>query len=500
MTTLAAAPAFVIPDLIPEWAGFTYATPRNPARGTIGGRIANIATMLGKPGMRWQRCVWDVAGEVDAFGNLVYEIVIVTVPRQSGKTTMYGPVQIERGITTPGIKTFYTAQTGKDARSRFNDLRQLLEGSQLLHLGPRVRLSAGDEAIIWPNGSSNRIFAPVEAALHGETPPLVGLDEVWEYDELLGDALLEGAIIPAQVTLAGRRQVWLISTAGTAASRFLRKWVDRGRQSVTEPGSFPKIAYFEASLPAGEDPYDPAAIARFHPAVLRADGTGTQELAALMDLAGQVTRATWLRAFCNIWTETSEPLIPPDDWDELADPTIGAAWSDVAVSWDVAHEGVMGAIVASWRDVDGHPCTRVLHAAPGTQWMVDLLVDIYGKKPAAFGADNGGPTRRITDEVRRRLIAQGKSEDAVTVLGGIDRGVADDTWLTAARDEKTLVQDGSQTLSNGVAHLVIKRTGEVMRFSRADSTGPVAGPIASSVALWLFDHKPAPTWAPVTRY
>lgn len=497
MTIADAGQRFAVPDTIPDWAGFTYATPRDLSRRTIGGRIAKIARALDKPGMSWQRCVWDVAGELDAFGNLVYEIVIVTVPRQSGKTTMYGPVQIERAITNPGAKTFYTAQTGKDARSRFNDLKQLIEGSPLMNVGPQFRLSAGDEGIIWPNGARNKIFAPVEAALHGETPPLVGMDEIWELDELLGDALLEGAIIPAQVTLAGRRQVWLISTAGTAASRFLRKWVERGRQSVTEAGSHPKVAYFEASLPDGEDPYDPVAIARFHPAVRRGDGTGTQELAALMELANQVSRATWLRAFCNIWTEAADPLIPPADWDDLADPTLSAAWSDVAIAWDVAPENGMGAILASWRNEVGTACTRVVHAAPGTQWMVGLLVEIYGYGPAAFGADNGGSTRRITDEVARRIEERGGT---VRTLNGIERGVADETWLTAARDDKTLLQDGSRTLSNGVAHMTMKRNGETSRISRADSTGPVAGPIASAVALWLYDHREAPSWTPVTTY
>lgn len=487
--------SFTIPEVIPDWDGFTYATPRAPSRATIGHRIANVAAMMGKPGMPWQRQVWDVAGEVDSFGRLVYEVVVVTVPRQSGKTTMYGPVQIERALTTPGCKTFYTAQTGKDARSRFNDLKQLLEGSELLHLGPLFRLSAGDEAIVWPNGSRNKIFAPVEAALHGETPPLVGMDEIWELDELLGDAILEGAIIPAQVTLAGRRQVWLISTAGTAASKFLRKHVDRGRQSVTDPGSFPKLAYFEASLPADADPFDPVAIARFHPAVKREDGSGTQELAALMDLSRSVSRAQWLRAFCNQWTETADPLIPPQDWDDLGNPDIGAPWSEVAVSWELAYDNEMAAIVAAWRDDAGHAYTRVLHAAPGTQWVEDLLVKIHGYGPAVFGADDGGPTRRMNDRLRQRL-----GDDAVRTLGMRDFGVACEGWLTAVRDQRTLTHDGSVTLSNGVAHLVFKRTGEVSRFSRADSTGPVAGPIASAVALWLFDHRGAPEWTPVVSY
>lgn len=480
----------VAEPLVSAWEGFSYATPRNPSRSTLGPGIALIAEAIGRPGMPWQREVWDTAGEIDSFGNLVYEIVLVTVPRQSGKTTLFGPVQIHRALTLPSCKTFYTAQTGQAARSRFNDLWQLVEGSALASRAT-LRRSAGDEGIKWPNGSQNKIFAPVEAALHGETPPLVGMDEIWEFDELLGDALLEGAIIPAQITLAGRRQVWLMSTAGTAESKFMRKWVDRGRKSVNEPGAHPRLAYFEASLREGDDPYDPAAIARFHPAVGH-----TQTVDDLLAIAQQVTRATWLRAFCNVWTETSDPLIPPADWDAMGRPNLGARRSDVAIAWEVAPDNEMGAVLASWRDESGAPCTRVIHAAPGTQWMEDLLVELHDTwHPVAFGADDGGPTRRLNDRLRLRL-----GDDAVETLGPKDFGVACDTWLTSARDQGELIHDGSRTLAAGIAHLVLFRRGEITRFSRTASTGPQASaPIASAVALWLFDHVET-SWAPVTRY
>lgn len=472
------------------WEGFTYATPRNHDRQTHGTGIAVIAEAIHRPGMPWQREVWDVAGEVDSFGNLVYEIILVTVPRQSGKTTLFGPVQIHRALTLPSCKTFYTAQTGQAARARFNDLYNLIDGSALKSRVLRRR-SAGDEALIWPTGSQNKIFAPVESALHGETPPLVGMDEIWEFDELLGDALLEGAIIPAQITLAGKRQVWLMSTAGTAESVFMKKWVERGRKNEIARAEgkavpYPKLAYFEASLRPGDDPYDPAAIARFHPAVGHTQTV--DDLLAIATGGGEngegVSRATWLRAFCNVWTETSEPLIPVEAWDAMGNSTIGALRSEIAVSWEVAPDNDMGAILASWR-VDGVPHTRILHAAPGTQWMEDLLVRIHDEwNPRAFGADDGGPTRRISDRLRLRLGAE-----AVETLGPKDFGVACDTWITSARDHGELVHDGSKTLRAGIAHSVLVRRGEMTRFSRAEATGPQAcAVIASAAALWLWDH------------
>ncbi len=478
------------------WDGFTYATPRDPSRASRGAAVADIARSLGWEPMPWQQHVWDVALEVDKLGNYVYEKVFITVPRQSGKTTLFGPVEIHRAIERPASRIYFTAQTGDDARTLMKVLIGRAEASALLRAHVDGKRSAAQTGMVFPNKSEVWAFPPLPAKIHGKTPHLVGVDEIWTLSALEGKELVADGIEPAQTTLKGRRQIWFMSTAGTAESTYMKQLVEAGRKSVTDPGSRPRFAYFEASLPDDADPYDPAAIAAFHPAV-----GYTQEVDDLMAKVDgrapedeRVDHATWIRAYCNRWTEAKDPLIP--DWDDYADTTIGASWSEIAISWDVALENAMGAVLGTWRDATGKACTRVIHAAPGTQWMIDLLVELHARRPAAFGADNGGPTRRITSELQLRLGDAAQ----ITVLNGVERGVADDTWITAARDEKTLVHDGSQTLSLGASHMVLKRTGDTTRISRADSTGPVAGPIASSVGLWLYDHRPTAEWAPVTRY
>lgn len=447
-----------------------------------------IADGMGRPFMPWQQQVADVATELDAFGQLRYEIVIVTVPRQSGKTTLVGPVQIDRCATNRDIKTFYTAQTGKDARSRFNDLVKLVKRSPLESMA-KVRYSAGDEGISFPNGSTLKIFAPTESAIHGETPPLVTFDEIWEYDEILGDAMLEDAVFPAQITLAGNRQVWMISTAGTAMSTFMRKWVDRGRKQVEaqlrgEVGPYPKLAYFEWSMPEGADPYDPDVLASFHPAV-----GFTITVEDLLEAAKNTSRPKWLRSFCNVWTEASNTVMPLEAWDALAGtPTYVPLRSEIVITYEVAPDNESASVMATWRDTDGELWTRVLHTAPGTLWLVDLLEKLHKEwKPIALGADDGGETRAVTDELRRRLGDVDRTK--VRTISATDFGTACVGWLKLARDEKTLHHDGSRSLRFAIASLVLRKYGDLTRFSRSHSTGSIAPAIASAVGMWLFDHQ-----------
>lgn len=467
------------------WSGFKYATPRDVSRKSDGPRVAKLAAILGKPGMPWQRDVWDVALERDAFGQLVYEIVIVTVPRQSGKTTLYGPVQLDRVMTMPRIKTFYTAQTGKDARSRFNDLVALVRASPLSEF-VKFRYSAGDEAIAFPNESALKIFAPVAAALHGETPPLVGLDEIWELTAELGHALVDDAIIPAQITLGGQRQLWLFSTFGTDESTFLWEYVDLGRESVEKPGTHPRVAYFEAGLPDDADPYDPRAIAAFHPAVGH-----TQTVSGLLAAAAGVSRATWLRAFCNVRTEVANPLFTKEHVAELEQlPEEVPSTRDVAISY--ADQGGRGVVMASWRDVDQRPTSRVLHSAPGSVWMHDLIAQLVEEwRPAAVGAFHGGATKRLTDKLEQTL-----GPDVITTIGPDELSTACMGWLTDV-DTNLFKHDGTRTIAEGTAHLVTRTygTGQALTFDLKASTGTIAGPLASAVGVWLYDHAPAPAEA-----
>jgi len=74
----------------------------------------------GWPGLiPWQSFVSDVAMEVDpASGLLAYRTVVVTVPRQSGKTKEELSVATHRCVAWPGQTVTYTAQTRVKAREK----------------------------------------------------------------------------------------------------------------------------------------------------------------------------------------------------------------------------------------------------------------------------------------------------------------------------------------------------------------------------------------------
>lgn len=481
-----------------------YHPVRDPSWLSEGEEIRRTARLLGRELMPWQQRAVDVATEyrLDAFGQRHYRYtrVLITVPRQSGKTTLVGPVQLHRILTRPHSTAFFTAQTGQDAKKRMKDLIELVESSPAAPLF-RTHLAAGSEGLSLPgNGSSLTRFSPTLSALHGETPLLVSFDEIWKYTLELGTALL-GAASPGQITLGARAQIWMISTMGTLDSEFMNEWVKAGRA-----GTDPTLCYIEYSMPEGADPYDPATWWLFHPAL---GNTITEE--SLQKETG-LPKSEWMRAYMNRLTATERTVIDLDIWDDLAmsetpgDPNhvLAPPRSSVALALEVAPDNAAAAVLAGWRDPDtGRPCVRVVHQAPGTAWLVDYFTRLVDEwRPAAIAADGAGPVSRFVPEVNAALV---ELSEQLQLLDGDplpehlrqlqtttvqEFGAAWGTLLAAARDERVLLHDGSEALRDAVAALEVRTTNGVTKPSRDHSPRPIAAVVGAALALWAHDHQP----------
>lgn len=447
----------------------------------MGRPIGRLARLLGKPFMPWQAQVVAGATCLNPDGSFMFHDVLVTTPRQSGKTTLLLPVQLHRIMSVPHASAYFTAQTGKDGRERMLDFLKLVNSSPIAPLF-KPRYAAGSEGLELSNGSRLQVFAPGPASLHGTTPLLVTLDEIWKHNQIRGTELL-GAIGPAQATLGDWSQLWMTSTMGTTDSGMLNELVERGRAGA--PGLF----YADWSMPDGMDPYKPKTWHTFHPAL---GNTITQ--AYLEREAEQQPLGEWMRAYMNRLTGSTDPLMPAEEWAALeALPLEVPSRSAICIAYEVASGGQSASVIAAWRDIDGAGVGRVLHDAPGTVWLVPLVASLSSQwKPAVLAADDGGETRRVTDALRR-------AGHEVTTLGAGEFATSCMALLQAA-NEKTLKHDGSSPFASAIAQAVLQPMGDSMRFSRRHSPGSVAPLIAWAVGLWAYDHRPKPLGKPTTSF
>lgn len=450
---------------------------------TIGARhdlyqIELTARVLGTPLMPWQRFVARVASErhPDNPAKFRYHTVILTVPRQSGKTTLMRTLLAQRALMTRNRQAFYTAQTGKDATARWKDLIKQIESS-VLREHVHTRLSQGSQSLDFPNGSFVAPFAPTPKSLHGYTPHDVMLDEIFEWDSEQGEALM-GAVKPAQQTLVDR-QLWLVSTMGTKDSDFLNGWIDKGRAAVNNPES--GIAYFEWSLAPGLDEYDPANWG-FHPALGH-----TIQIDALQEATSGHSVGEWNRAYMNRQTETMEEWLSDDVLDTVMRPvTESPDLSRVHFAFDIDPKpGGGAAIVAAWLDDAGRPHAKIYRTDSGRRWLLEPLAELCGRYPAAVAYDDNGNNRTIS-----ALIDGGKMEAVNT-----------QTFITAGVNLKDLIESGGITIDDSplmrraIQSVATRSLGESWAFSRKNSTGDISLAVALAIAVKSAMHErsmPAP--------
>lgn len=375
-----------------------YATPRNPKRPTFGARVAHVAAnVMGTPLMPWQRLVADVAMEIDTErpGEWAYQTVVISVPRQSGKTALMRAVASDRLLSYRNHVIQMTAQTGKDARKRWDQIVEALGVEQHPKAFKKIA-SRGSEALTYKRtGSVLSPFAPTPTAIHGDSLHLVMIDEAWAFDEESGTALT-AAINPTFATVLDS-QVWIASTKGTAKSAYLNRLIAQGRKCVGDPDS--RIAYFEWSADpdlAEKDPYGRDTLA-FHPAI-----GYTQSYDKILTLGKEEPMATWKRSYLNIEDLTGEAsVIDLAVWDSLArsitelnPPAPGL----ISVAFDAAADGSGACIYGAWREGEEVQAT-CLASQPGTAWLTHAVTRLYRAGYTDLVADPTGPTHTIITEL-----------------------------------------------------------------------------------------------------
>lgn len=454
-----------------------YATPRDPTRATRGARAAALSGLLGAPLMPHQRWIIDVASEVGTEPDTWrYKLVIVTLPRQSGKTTIVRAKKLDRALAKPARQCLYTAQTGKDARKKWREWTEVITARQSpLRPFARLRLSAGDSSLTFPNASFLAPFAPTPDGVHGFTPHDIDVDECWSFSEEEGAALM-AALDPAQITLPDR-QLWLLSTMGDASSTWWHSLIDAGRASVTDPTS--TTAYFEWSADealADADPYSPDTLA-FHPALGH-----TQTLEALLEAAGKefMTPDLWRRSYLNLRTRTRVTVVQLAVWDRCAGaddhpPPLSDCW----ISYAAARDRSGAAIWAAHRLPSGWPCLHHIASRPGTAWVAKTAAQLT--RVAGTVADRGPETRAVTAELD---TLTGRPPD---VLTDTDRATAHAWFLGRIKDE-TIRHDADPGLRAALAALVLQPG---LGFDPVKSAGPIDHAEAAAIAAWRSVHTPA---------
>ena len=428
--------------------------------------------------MPWQRQVVDTALEIDPqTGRLVYREVTLTVPRQSGKTTLILALAVHRALAMGSPQRIvYTAQTRLDARKKWEDDHlPILQGSmfgQFFH----PRKSAGNEAFIWKNGSQHGIMSVTKKSGHGPTVDLAFIDEAFAQ----ADARLEQATKPSMITRP-QPQLWVVSTAGDVESLFLRAKVDAGRRRA-EVSRARNVAYFEWSAPEKADPADESVWWSCMPALGRT--VPVEAIRADYDsMVSQGNLAEFRRAYLNQWLDEVPAewlVIPREAWEGLAARPV--AHGEVALAADVTPRlpgsQVWGTVAASWQRPDGCTDVEIIERRQGTAWMPERIAQIVRKhRPCATVIDAVGPAASLVDELEALgvEVVKPNMREVVQACG---------RFFDAVMDSRTLRHGGDPALDAAVAGAIKRDLGDGWAWARKGASVDISPLVACTLASW----------------
>lgn len=388
---------------------------RTPSRRTLGPSVWKSAEVLGKPFFAWQRYVTDIALEIDEeTGELAYDDVTILVPRQQGKTEISLPVMAHRCTALGSAqRVLYTAQTGGDARKKWEDVhKKRLEASSYRAIF-HTRLRIGQEAFIWANGS---FWMPgsvgVKGGGTGDTLDLGVIDEFWARP----DDSLDLAMRPAMMT-RDHHQIWRLSMVPGLKRmknhdpKYLRMQMELGRDRVRR-GVNRGHAYFEYSAVRTADPGDPATWRscmpglKFHGGLISESTIRSDyESLELVDFCAEYLG--WL-------PENNAPkwvVISRSKWSDLQDG-LSAPAGGLAMAVEVSPDRLKACIAIAGRRDDGdwhveivEPGSEIVLNIQGTDWVLDRLLQLIEvHEPVAVVIDPRSPAASFIVTLRNKGI------------------------------------------------------------------------------------------------
>lgn len=479
--------------LPPQWG-----TPRNPDRPTLGGEVATIATMLGKPMMPHQRRIADVALEIDPeTGKLIYDDVTIVIGRQQGKTTLVLPKVLHRALRfgrTPQ-RILYTAQTADNAREKWRDnYVAAIQASPLAEFiapgSPRLRLNA--EQLAFVTGSS---FVPVTPSAKtggtGDTVDEAHIDEAWAHE----DSGVEQGISPAMVT-RDQPQLWVESTAkrqprgspkNPKFAGYLRSRIAAGRARV-EAGIDRGTCYFEWSAPLDLDPQDPRTWWACLPAMGDLNHGFTTTEAAMKAQLSRMTLADFTAEFLGWWPSDAAlrwQIVSEKQWKRLASRGVHPGYP-LAFGVDTNPDREMSAIVSAGPaglppsahgETGDRWAVEVIEYLPGSAWLVKRLVDLCDRwRPCGIAVPANGAAASVIP----LLEAEGLP---VKPMNGPVMAKAYGMFVEAVTDDESLRHPMQPELDTAMSLAWKRKIGAQTVFDWA-SPGDVSPVVAASAALW----------------
>lgn len=292
--------------------------------------------------------------------------VVISIPRQVGKTFLVGAIVFALCLLYPGLTVLWTAHRLRTAAETFGKMQAFAGRKKVKPHVANVYVGSGDEEIRFHNGS--RILFGARERGFGR-----GFDDVdvEVFDE--AQILTENAVddmVPATNTAKNPLLIFL----GTPPKPSDPSEVFTTKRTQALSGDDEDTAYIEFSADRGCDPSDRKQWRKANPSVV----SGRTPEAAMLRMMKNLTEPSFVREALGVWDEVAKlaaSLIESDQWKQLEVAKAPAA-GEVAYGVKFSPDGMTVALAGAVVPKSGPAHVEGIEHRPvidGTRWLVDWL-------------------------------------------------------------------------------------------------------------------------------
>jgi phage terminase large subunit-like protein len=423
----------------------------------------------------WQHGVGSIALGKRKNGKYAATVggIVMSIPRQVGKTFLVGMIIIVLCILFPGFTALWTAHRTRTASMTFASLQGMVKKKKIWPHVLSIRATNGEQEIRFRNGSVI-MFGAREAGFGR------GFDkvdaEVFDEAQILTSKALEDMVAAANQSTqeAGA----LLFFMGTPPRPTDPGEEFSNRRSKALSGKNPNIAYVEFSGDPDADPDDRAQWAKANPSYpLR---TPTESIERMRE--NLTDEDSFRREGLGIWDPNESPrVIDEKSWKAIAD-VASMPVERLTLAVDVAPDRNRASVALSGRRPDGRWHVEMDEQKTGVDWVIPWIKERASKNRlhAVVADELSGLVETRHD--RHFLIG---TDIVVTLAGaeGRDMAIACAKFFDAVMDKSLRHTDQPQ--ANVSLSVARKRTlAGAWAWNRKDATSDITPTVAETLALW----------------
>jgi hypothetical protein len=314
--------------------------------------------------------------------------VVISIPRQVGKTFTIGSIMFALCLLFPGMTIIWTAHRTRTSNETFNSMRAMARRVKIKPFIRAVRATNGEQEVAFRNGSRILFGAREQGFGRGFAEvDVVVFDEA----QILTERALEDMVAPTN--RAKHPHGALLFYMGTPPRPVDPGEAFTNKRDKALSGKSTDMVYVEMSADENADPDDHEQWAKANPSY--PEHTPPESMMRLRENVG--SDESFLREGLGIWdANASSAVIPSPMW-QAAGEDQSLAVDRFSLGIEVAPDMARASVAFAGLRADGTWHVELDEARDGAAWVVPYVKALLAENPQlrGVGVDAGSPAKAL---------------------------------------------------------------------------------------------------------